>query len=332
MTDYPWIQEFPGALTVCDTQGVVLEMNEKAIEVNGNKIGANLLEDGGCHPEPARTKLAHLMETHQPNVYTIEKFDEKKRKQVKKLIFQSPWYRDGKYSGFVELSLEIPFEMAHALRPSIEVLTFSELTTQGWFLDTVLAEAARLESAQFGSGAYTAAQFAEMHASPGGLCALLFPAHAIEPGRAWGVMAGRERRARDGTVAHQLVTIAIDPGKTGQGLGPRFDAQYEPLVLARGYRFRVLRSRAPASIYLKYGRREGGSPHGEATRFALKRGFHPMNAEESHNFFGDDIARLITDNVPLGENTVLRDCVFAESHSTGERPPWYFICMSKVCR
>ena len=35
---------------------------------------------------------------------------------IKKLIYQSPWYRDGQYAGFVELSLEIPFDMPHFIR------------------------------------------------------------------------------------------------------------------------------------------------------------------------------------------------------------------------
>jgi hypothetical protein len=44
------------------------------------------------------------------NVYTIEK------RGVKKLIFQCPWTEEGAYRGFVELSLEIPFDMPHFVR------------------------------------------------------------------------------------------------------------------------------------------------------------------------------------------------------------------------
>ena len=35
---------------------------------------------------------------------------------VKKIIYQSPWYKEGEYAGFVELSLEIPLEMPHFIR------------------------------------------------------------------------------------------------------------------------------------------------------------------------------------------------------------------------
>ncbi len=37
---------------------------------------------------------------------------------VKKLIYQTPWYREGTYMGFMELSLEIPAEMKHHVRKS----------------------------------------------------------------------------------------------------------------------------------------------------------------------------------------------------------------------
>ena len=104
---HPWVEEFPGAITVCDSAGIILEMNVKAMEdfreEGGQKlIGTNLLD---CHPEPARNKLRQLMEGQQVNVYTTEK------KGVRKLICQTPWYKAGKYSGFVELSIVIPGEI-----------------------------------------------------------------------------------------------------------------------------------------------------------------------------------------------------------------------------
>jgi transcriptional regulator with PAS, ATPase and Fis domain len=112
MANHAWIEEFPGAITVCDPEGIILEMNARSAESNqkdGGKqlIGSNLLN---CHPEPARTKLEKMMETRQANVYTIEK------KGVKKLVYQTPWYQDGQYKGFVELIVEIPFQMPHFVR------------------------------------------------------------------------------------------------------------------------------------------------------------------------------------------------------------------------
>jgi transcriptional regulator with PAS, ATPase and Fis domain len=107
-----WIKSFPAAITVCDIHGIILEMNDKAIDVfkedGGEKLlGKNLLD---CHPEPARLQLEEMLRTEKPNYYTIEK------RGVKKMIYQVPWYQDGTYAGFVELSLPVPFELPHFIR------------------------------------------------------------------------------------------------------------------------------------------------------------------------------------------------------------------------
>ncbi len=112
MNEHAWIKEFPAAITVCDPEGIILEMNDKAAKTfekdGGLKlIGSNMFD---CHPDRARSKVEQLLAARQKNVYTIEK------NGVKKVIYQSPWYQDGQYAGFVELSLEIPFEMPHFVR------------------------------------------------------------------------------------------------------------------------------------------------------------------------------------------------------------------------
>ena len=112
MSDSLWWQEFPGAVTVCDRQGIILDMNEESARVFVNDggrdlIGRNVLD---CHPEPARTQLQKMLESGEANVYTIEKHG------VKKLIYQAPWYADGRYAGLVELSIPIPFELPHFIR------------------------------------------------------------------------------------------------------------------------------------------------------------------------------------------------------------------------
>ena len=112
MNEHTWVKEFPGAITVCDPDGIILELNDKAartFEKDGGAslVGRNILD---CHPEPARGKTERLLAAREKNVYTIEK------NGIKKLIFQSPWYKDGQYSGFVEISLEIPFELPHFVR------------------------------------------------------------------------------------------------------------------------------------------------------------------------------------------------------------------------
>ena len=107
-----WVKEFPGGVTVFDADCIIIGMNDKAAKIfekDGGRmlIGKNIFD---CHPEPARSELKHMVETRQRNVYTIEK------NGVKKLIYQSPWYKNGAYAGFIELSLEIPFELPHFVR------------------------------------------------------------------------------------------------------------------------------------------------------------------------------------------------------------------------
>jgi transcriptional regulator with PAS, ATPase and Fis domain len=112
MEPLSWIEEFPGAVTVCDTQGIILAMNAKArqsFERSGGAalIGTNLLD---CHPEPSRSKVGELLRSGRANVYTIEK------NGAWKLIYQSPWYAGGEYRGLVELAMEIPAELPHFVR------------------------------------------------------------------------------------------------------------------------------------------------------------------------------------------------------------------------
>jgi hypothetical protein len=107
-----WIKEFPVSATVCDMEGVILAMNDEAAgsyadDGGYSLIGVNML---ACHPEPARTKTADMLASQEKNIYTIEK------NGVKKMVYQSPWYKDGQYAGFVEMVFEIPGEMPHFVR------------------------------------------------------------------------------------------------------------------------------------------------------------------------------------------------------------------------
>lgn len=108
-----WLDEDEAAITICDLNGIILFMNARSRKAftkyddSGVTIGSSLIE---CHPEPSRTKLLAMLKEPQTNVYTIEK------RGIKKLIRQSPWFKDGVFSGVVEVSFEIPFEMPHYIR------------------------------------------------------------------------------------------------------------------------------------------------------------------------------------------------------------------------
>ncbi len=109
MDSLNWTKEFPAAITVCDSSGTILAMNDRScatFEADGGArlIGTNLLD---CHTEPTKSKVTALLKSGTSNVYTIQKAG------IKKLIYQSPWYKNGKFAGIVELSLPIPEELPH---------------------------------------------------------------------------------------------------------------------------------------------------------------------------------------------------------------------------
>ena len=97
---------------MCDSAGIILELNQKATEslhAEGGKklIGSNLLD---CHPAAALRKLKRLMRNRQTNVYTVRKG------RIRKIVLQTPWYRKGKYRGFVEVSLPISGKIPNVVR------------------------------------------------------------------------------------------------------------------------------------------------------------------------------------------------------------------------
>jgi transcriptional regulator with PAS, ATPase and Fis domain len=109
---FVWLDGIELAATVCDRQGVCLYMNERATQVfakDGGRalVGRNLLD---CHPEPARSRFAAQLAAPATNTYTVEKAG------IRKLIHQIPWYKDGVFSGVVELSFELPETLPHFVR------------------------------------------------------------------------------------------------------------------------------------------------------------------------------------------------------------------------
>ena len=103
-----WVESFPGAVTVCDSEWKILYMNEKASRDFARRGGREALVGGdlmACHPEAARARLRELLSSGGTNAYTITKGG------VDKLIYQAPWYKDGNVAGLVELSMEMPREL-----------------------------------------------------------------------------------------------------------------------------------------------------------------------------------------------------------------------------
>lgn len=109
MASYPWANSFPGAITVCDTDGIILEMNDRSVESYREEGGAKLIGTNvlDCHPESARNELKEMLDTQRPYVYTITKHGKQE------LIYQTPWYQNGVYTGFLEMVIELPDNMPH---------------------------------------------------------------------------------------------------------------------------------------------------------------------------------------------------------------------------
>ena len=107
-----FFKEVPFAVTICDENGILLEMNDNSAATfarhgGGSLIGHSMLD---CHPEHAQQKIRAMLENHNVNAYTIEKEGQKK------LIYQSPWFENGEFKGYIELSLVLPEVMPHFVR------------------------------------------------------------------------------------------------------------------------------------------------------------------------------------------------------------------------
>lgn len=105
-------KELPFAVTVCDTAGIILYMNDRSVSTF-KKYGGEAIIGTSLflyHHGPAAVKLRELLDTATTNAYTIEKSG------IKKIIYQSPWFKAGLFAGLIELSLEIPMNMPHFVR------------------------------------------------------------------------------------------------------------------------------------------------------------------------------------------------------------------------
>ena len=109
MDNQAWFNVFPGAITVTDEEGIILSMNERYAEMFKNDGGYALIGHNAitCHKEPTQSKVRKMYETQQPNIYSIQKNGKKQ------LIYQTPYFIDGSFSGVVEICLDMPEEVPH---------------------------------------------------------------------------------------------------------------------------------------------------------------------------------------------------------------------------
>lgn len=107
---YEWAEEINCAVTVCNTEGVILFMNKKSKETfakHGDMVGKNLMS---CHNPKSIEKIREMLATGGSNTYTIEK------EGVKKMIYQTVWKKNGTVAGLVEISMVLPDTIPHRIR------------------------------------------------------------------------------------------------------------------------------------------------------------------------------------------------------------------------
>jgi transcriptional regulator with PAS, ATPase and Fis domain len=107
-----WAEEFNGAVTVCDTKGIIVYMNQYSIKQfekygGASLLGTNLLD---CHPEPSKSKLFRMLQNPEENMYTTDKDG------VKKIIYQTPWRKSGVFAGIIEISFQLIPGMPNFIR------------------------------------------------------------------------------------------------------------------------------------------------------------------------------------------------------------------------
>ena len=105
MTDF--FENVAVAMTVCDLEGKVVYQNQRAIDALGEARGHNLAE---CHKSTSWQKIREMIAEGTTNAYTIEK------RGLRKLIYQTPWYKEGEVAGLVEYSIVLPADMPHKVR------------------------------------------------------------------------------------------------------------------------------------------------------------------------------------------------------------------------
>jgi hypothetical protein len=113
MSSPSWMDSVNVAITVCDAQGTVIEMNPRSAAVFASDGGRALIGKSlfACHNECSQAIIKDLLAYGKTHCYTIAK------NGIKKMIYQGPWFDGDKIAGLVELTFEIPFDLPHFIRP-----------------------------------------------------------------------------------------------------------------------------------------------------------------------------------------------------------------------
>ncbi len=107
-----WSKNLEAAITVCDRDGIIVEMNERSVQYWARQGGRDLYGRSllDCHPEPSRSQIQDMLVHPRSNTYIIDK------NGTRKLIHQSPWYENGQLGGYVEFIIELEGEIPIKIR------------------------------------------------------------------------------------------------------------------------------------------------------------------------------------------------------------------------
>ena len=105
---FDWAEEIHCAVTICDTEGKILYMNQRSRETfnhaGESRIGTSLMP---CHNERSQQIIRDMLANDHTHCYTISKGGRRK------LIYQTPWRENGEVKGLVEISIVLPDDMPH---------------------------------------------------------------------------------------------------------------------------------------------------------------------------------------------------------------------------
>lgn len=102
-----WMEAIGCAVTISDLEGRIIYMNERAratYKAHGDLVGKNMMP---CHSAASQALIRHMLETGETHTYTVTKGG------INKLIFQTPWKKDGVIAGMAEFSIPLPEKMVH---------------------------------------------------------------------------------------------------------------------------------------------------------------------------------------------------------------------------
>lgn len=105
--DFDWVDHYPAAVTVCDSQGMIIAMNRQAMANFAKRGGQSLIGTSlfACHPETANDCIRTLLREQRSNSYYTVK------NGVRRLVQQQPWYHLGAFCGLVETVIVLPADL-----------------------------------------------------------------------------------------------------------------------------------------------------------------------------------------------------------------------------